>query len=187
MQLKETRITGCYTVSPSIFEDERGHFFESFNQERFETKIGRSIQFVQDNQSFSRRGVLRGLHFQKGALAQAKLVRVLQGEVLDVAVDLRAGSSTYGNVFSTILSDKNYTQLFIPRGCAHGFITLTDTAVFAYKCDNYYDKESESGLLYNDPFFSIDWRIPENERIISEKDKVLPTFKELTQKPLLKF
>ncbi|WP_394746699.1 dTDP-4-dehydrorhamnose 3,5-epimerase [Spongiimicrobium salis] len=187
MEIKKTRIAGCYTITPAVYADERGHFFESFNQQRFEDRIGQSTHFVQDNQSFSTKGVLRGLHFQKGKFAQAKLVRVLQGEVLDVAVDLRSESPTYGNVFSTTLSHENHTQLFIPRGCAHGFITLSETAVFAYKCDNYYEKDAEGGLLYNDPFFSIDWQIPEDELIISEKDKILPTFKELMQKPILKF
>lgn len=186
MKIGKTRIEGCFSITPDVFKDERGYFFESFNAQKFDDAIGKKVSFVQDNQSFSTRGVLRGLHFQTGEHEQAKLVRVLEGEVLDVAVDIRPKSSTYGNVFSLPLSAENNTQLFIPRGCAHGFITLSKTAIFSYKCDNYYNKEYESGLLYNDSFFSIDWQIPENELIISDKDKILPTFKELTQKIVLK-
>ncbi|MEL6918882.1 MAG: dTDP-4-dehydrorhamnose 3,5-epimerase [Bacteroidota bacterium] len=186
MEVKNTRIEGCFTIKPKVFKDDRGHFFESFNQKHFETAIGREVHFVQDNQSFSSRGVLRGLHFQQGDFAQAKLVRVLSGEVLDIAVDLRQNSATYGNVISILLSDTNNTQVFIPRGCAHGFITLSKNAIFSYKCDNYYDQSSESGLLYNDDFFNIDWQIPEEEMIISEKDKLLPTFKQLTETILFK-
>lgn len=186
MEIKNTRIEGCFTIKPKVFEDERGYFFESFNQEKFEEIINKKIHFVQDNQSFSSRGVLRGLHFQQGDYAQAKLVRVLSGKVLDVAVDLRQNSATYGNVISILLSETNNTQVFIPRGCAHGFITLSENAIFSYKCDNYYNKDSESGLLYNDDFFNIDWEIPEDEMIISEKDKLLPTFKKLTETALFK-
>lgn len=179
MEIDKTRIKGCLSIIPTAFEDERGYFFESFNKKRFDEAVGQKVDFVQDNQSFSKKGVLRGMHFQSGAWAQAKLVRVLQGSVLDVAIDLRPNSETYGNVFSTTLSAENNKQLFIPRGCAHGFITLSDTALFFYKCDNYYNQASESGLLYNDPFFNIDWKVPENEMIISAKDKILPTFSEL--------
>lgn len=181
MEIQNTRIDGCYTIKPRVFEDERGYFFETFNQKNFETAIGQKVNFVQDNQSFSKKGVLRGLHFQEGNFAQAKLVRVLQGKVLDVAVDLRQHSPTYGNVVSVTLSADNHLQLFVPRGCAHGFITLSELSVFSYKCDNYYHQASEAGLLYNDPFFNIDWQYPEEEMIISGKDKILPTFKELTE------
>lgn len=184
MKIEKTKVEGCFMITPTVFRDERGYFYESFNKKKFNEAIGRNVDFVQDNQSFSTRGVLRGLHFQKGSFAQAKLVQVLKGTVIDVIVDLRPDSSTFKKVFSARLSEDNKIQLFIPRGCAHGFITLSDTAVFVYKCDNYYNKESESGLLYNDPHFNIDWQIPENELIISEKDQVLPTFQELMQKGL---
>ena len=133
---------------------------------------------MQDNESMSTKGVLRGLHFQKGAHAQAKLVRVLDGEVLDVAVDIRPGSKTFGKVVSTILSSDNKKQMFIPRGCAHGFVTLSDTAKFLYKCDNFYNAESERGIIYNDPTFNINWILDEEDLIISQKDKFLPVFKE---------
>ncbi len=182
MEIENTRIEGCFIIKPRIFEDDRGYFFESFNQGNFESAIGRKIKFVQDNQSFSTQGVLRGLHFQEGDYAQSKLVRVLHGNVLDVAVDLREKSPTYGNVVTVPLTSDNHKQLFIPKGCAHGFITLSDVSVFAYKCDNYYHQGSESGLLYNDPFFNIDWQFPEERMIISGKDKILPTFKQLTEK-----
>lgn len=175
MEIKKTKIEGCFELLPRVFEDERGHFFESFNQSTFEKETGAKPFFVQDNQSLSSKGVLRGLHFQKGANAQAKLVRVLDGEVLDVAVDIRPDSKTYGKIVRTVLSSDNKKQLFIPRGCAHGFVTLSKTAIFFYKCDNFYDKESEGGILYNDPELHIDWILNENDLIISEKDKVLPT------------
>jgi len=175
MEIKKTKIEGCFELLPNVFEDERGHFFESFNQSTFEKETGAKPFFVQDNQSLSSKGVLRGLHFQKGANAQAKLVRVLDGEVLDVAVDIRPDSKTYGKIVRTVLSSDNKKQLFIPRGCAHGFVTLSKTAIFFYKCDNFYDKESEGGILYNDPELHIDWILNENDLIISEKDKVLPT------------
>ena len=136
MEIKTTRIKGCFEIQPTIFSDERGYFFESFNRQTFNKETGERVDFVQDNQSFSTRGVLRGLHFQKGPFAQAKLVRVLEGEVLDVAIDLRPDSSTYGNVFSISLTAANKKQLYIPRGCAHGFVTISKNAVFSYKCDN---------------------------------------------------
>ncbi|KPM31208.1 dTDP-4-dehydrorhamnose 3,5-epimerase [Croceitalea dokdonensis DOKDO 023] len=176
MEVKETEIVGCFVLKPKVFKDERGYFFESFNQESFEILTGAKPFFVQDNQSFSTRGVLRGLHYQKGKYAQAKLVRVLDGEVLDVAVDLREGSPSFGKVISHRLSAANNEQLFIPRGCAHGFVTLSDSATFFYKCDNFYNKASEGGVLYNDPTFNIDWLIPDAELIISEKDRELPVF-----------
>ncbi|RRQ49492.1 dTDP-4-dehydrorhamnose 3,5-epimerase [Maribacter algicola] len=179
MQVVETNIKDCYELVPRVFEDQRGYFFESFNQKRFAELTGLMVNFVQDNQSFSSKGVLRGLHYQKGESAQAKLVRVLQGKVLDVAVDIRKDSPTYGNVFKTILSAENHRQLFVPRGCAHGFVTLSETATFFYKCDNYYDPKAEAGIIYNDPNLNIDWEINESELIISEKDQVLPRFKDL--------
>lgn len=178
MTITETNIEGCFEITPRVFTDERGYFFESFNLYTFEEHTGMRIDFVQDNQSFSKRGVLRGLHFQKGIYAQAKLVSVLAGEVLDVAVDLRKESPTFGNVVSLVLSDTNKKQLFIPRGCAHGFAVLSNTASFFYKCDNYYHKPSESGIMYNDETLNINWQIPHSELIISEKDMVLPSFKD---------
>jgi len=178
MEIKETHISGCFVLQPKVFEDGRGAFFESYNQETFERKTGEKPFFVQDNQSTSSYGVLRGLHFQQGEHAQAKLVRVLQGEVLDIAVDIRPESNTFGQVVRTKLSAENHTQLYIPRGCAHGFVTLSQTAIFLYKCDNFYHKASESGIIYNDPEFNIDWLLKEEELIISAKDKLLPTFAE---------
>lgn len=179
MQINKTNIEGCYEMKPEIFKDQRGFFFESFNEKRFEQLTGLKVAFVQDNQSFSTHGVLRGLHFQIGESAQAKLVRVLQGEVVDVVVDIRRDSPTYGNVFKTILSSENHKQLFIPRGCAHGYVTLSNSATFFYKCDNYYNPGAESGIVYNDPTLNIDWEIPDKELIISEKDRILPKFDDL--------
>lgn len=175
MNFKETNLKGCFIIEPKVFHDERGYFMESFNQQVFNKGIGQEVTFVQDNQSYSSRGVLRGLHYQCGEHAQAKLVRVLEGEVLDIAVDLRPDSETYGQSYSILLSEENKKQFYIPRGFAHGFIVLSEKATFFYKCDNFYNKESEGGLIYNDPSLAIDWGIPENELIISEKDKILPT------------
>ncbi|HLT32602.1 MAG TPA: dTDP-4-dehydrorhamnose 3,5-epimerase [Aquaticitalea sp.] len=175
MTLKDTPLRGCYIIEPTVFEDQRGYFFESFNQKEFEDVIG-NVNFVQDNESLSTRGVLRGLHYQTGEYAQAKLVRVIKGNVLDVAVDIRKDSKTYGQQFSIELSETNKRQLFIPKGFAHGFIVLSDTAIFSYKCDNYYNKESEGGIIYNDETLNIDWQLSEKEFIISDKDRVLPTF-----------
>ncbi|MCL6267173.1 dTDP-4-dehydrorhamnose 3,5-epimerase [Flagellimonas myxillae] len=177
MQVHQTKIEGCFVIEPTVFEDKRGYFMESYNQEKFEKLTGAKPFFVQDNESFSVKGVLRGLHFQKGEHAQAKLVRVLEGEVLDVAVDIRPNSKTFGQVVSTLLSSNNKKQMFVPRGCAHGFVTLSDTAKFSYKCDNFYHAESEGGIIYNDPTFNIDWILNEDDLIISEKDRVLPIFK----------
>ena len=154
-------------------------FFESYKKEAFNEALGQEVNFVQDNESFSSKGVLRGLHFQKGAFAQAKLVRVVHGSVLDVAVDLRPDSTTYGEHFSIKLSADNKNQLFVPRGFAHGFVVLSDTAVFSYKCDNYYNKESERGIIYNDPTLNIDWMLPSDQLQLSEKDLLLPKFKSL--------
>ena len=174
MNFIPTKLEGCFVIEPKIFNDERGYFLESYNEKTFQNGIGNQVQFVQDNQSFSSKGVLRGLHYQTGEHAQAKLVRVLQGEVLDVAVDVRPNSKTYGEHFSILLSAENQKQFFIPRGFAHGFLVLSDTATFFYKCDNFYNKESEGGLIYNDPSLNIDWKFPKEELIISNKDLILP-------------
>lgn len=174
MNFIPTKLEGCFILEPKIILDERGYFMESFNEQTFQNGIGKHIHFVQDNQSYSSKGVLRGLHYQTGAHAQAKLVRVLQGEVLDVAVDIRPDSPTFGQYESVVLSGENQRQFFIPRGFAHGFLVLSSTATFFYKCDNFYNKESEGGLLYNDPSVGIDWGFPSQEMIISEKDKIQP-------------
>jgi dTDP-4-dehydrorhamnose 3,5-epimerase len=178
MKLIETYLNGCFVIIPEVFEDDRGAFFESFHKEVFEKGIGRKVNFVQDNQSISQRGVLRGLHMQKGAFAQAKLVRVIKGKVLDVAVDFRKDSPTYGKHFSVELSEENNKQLFVPRGFLHGFITLENNTIFSYKCDNYYNKESEDGIIYNDLSLNINWKLSENEIILSEKDRILPKHKD---------
>ncbi len=174
MNFIETKLKGCFIIEPKVFHDERGYFMESFNQQVFNQGVGQEVNFVQDNQSYSSRGVLRGLHYQCSEYAQAKLVRVLEGEVLDVAVDLRPDSETFGQYYSIVLSAENKKQFFVPRGFAHGFIVLSEKATFFYKCDNFYNKESEGGLIYNDPSLAINWGIPDEELIISEKDKVLP-------------
>jgi dTDP-4-dehydrorhamnose 3,5-epimerase len=174
MQIIETGLSGCFIIEPRVFADERGYFFESFNAKTFKEKTGLSTAFVQDNESKSNYGVIRGLHFQTGAFAQAKLVRVTRGSVLDVAVDIRQDSPTYLQHIAVELSDTNKRQLFIPHGFAHGFAVLEDDTQFNYKCDNYYDKASEGGLYYNDPKLAIDWKIPADKQIISEKDMALP-------------
>jgi len=166
----------CFLLKPHVIEDERGYFFESFNQEKFNKATGLSAGFVQDNQSFSSYGVIRGLHSQVGEFAQAKLVRVLQGEVLDVIVDARKGSATYGKSYTVRLSAENKLQLFVPRGFYHGFAVLSETAEFFYKCDNFYNRDSERGIHYADPSLSIDWLIEEENRIITGKDLALPLF-----------
>ena len=176
MNLKKTPIEGLIIIEPSIFKDDRGYFFESYNHNRY-VKSGIENNFVQDNQSFSEYGTIRGLHLQTGSHAQAKLVRVIKGIVLDVAVDLREGSKTYGEYFSIELSEDNNTQFYIPRGFAHGFSVLSETAIFSYKCDNFYNKESESGIIYNDTDINIDWGIPHQKAKVSEKDLILPSFK----------
>ena len=176
MNFISTKLEGCFVIEPKIIQDSRGYFMETFNENAFQNGIGKKIVFVQDNQSFSSKGVLRGFHYQTGDHAQAKLVRVLQGEVLDVAVDIRPNSSTYGHYVSELLSGENQKQFFIPRGFAHGFLVLSETATFFYKCDNFYNKESEGGIIYNDLALNIDWQFPIHEMIISEKDQNLPTF-----------
>lgn len=179
LEIEKTPLKDCFILKPSVFKDKRGTFMESFNQERFEEASGLDIKFVQDNQSTSEKGVLRGLHFQKGPHAQAKLVRAVAGEVLDVVVDLRPGSPTFKKAFKVVLSDENNLQLFVPAGFAHGFVTLSETSVFAYKCDQYYNKAADAGVIWNDPDLNIDWEFPEDQLILSEKDGQLPTFKDL--------
>ena len=175
MNFISTKLEGCFIIEPKIIQDSRGYFMESFNENSFQNGIGKRVTFVQDNQSFSSKGVLRGFHYQTGEHVQAKLVRVLHGKVLDVAVDIRPNSSTYGQYVSTILSAENQTQFFIPRGFAHAFLVLSETATFFYKCDNFYDKESEGGIIYNDPILNVDWQFPIADMLISEKDQNLPT------------
>lgn len=170
MKITTTAIEGVVILEPEVFGDERGYFFESFSQREFEEKVCKTT-FVQDNESSSRYGVLRGLHFQKPPHAQAKLVRVVKGKVLDIAVDIRKGSPTFGHHVSTELSGENKRQLFIPRGFAHGFAVLSDEVVFQYKCDRYYVPHSEGGILWNDPALGIDWKLPEEDVFLSEKDK----------------
>lgn len=173
MECIHTEIKDCFIIKPTVFSDNRGYFFESFNEQKFNQITGLDIHFVQDNQAKSDRGILRGLHFQKGAHAQAKLVRVLQGKVIDVAVDLRKDSPTYLQHIAVELSAENNLQLFVPRGFAHGYSVLEDNTVFGYKCDNYYNKEAEGGVFYADPKLNINWQLNEDEIILSEKDKQL--------------
>lgn len=175
MNFISTKLCGCYIIESKIINDDRGYFMESFNKNTFQNGINQEINFVQDNQSFSTKGVLRGLHYQTGKHAQAKLVRVLQGEVLDVAVDIRPESATFGQYEAVRLSAENQRQFFVPRGFAHGFLVLSDTATFFYKCDNFYNKESEGGLIYNDATVNIDWQFPTENLLISDKDLVQPT------------
>jgi dTDP-4-dehydrorhamnose 3,5-epimerase len=182
MELEKTPLKDCLILKPKVFSDARGYFFESFNEQRFNELSGLDVHFVQDNQSFSSYGVLRGLHFQQGEHAQAKLVRVLKGEVLDIAVDIRPDSPTYGQQFSIILSEENKQQLFIPRGFAHGFVVLSEVAEFFYKCDNYYNKASEGGIAYNDADLNIDWQLPASDILVSEKDEQNPSFKAFSEK-----
>ena len=178
MNFIKTELDGVYIIEPRVFEDERGYFFESYNEQEF-VKNGITAKFVQDNQSKSSYGVIRGLHAQMGEHAQAKLVRVLEGTVLDVGVDMRAGSKTFGKYIAVELSGENKRQLFLPRGFHHGFAVLSETAVFAYKCDNFYCKESESGIYFADKDLNIDWRIDPKDAIISEKDKNHRSFKDV--------
>ncbi|MCB0389362.1 MAG: dTDP-4-dehydrorhamnose 3,5-epimerase [Winogradskyella sp.] len=179
MTALETKLQDCFILEPKIFEDHRGYFFESFNQNQFNTLTNTNTTFVQDNESFSTKGVLRGLHYQTGEHAQAKLVRVIKGSVLDVAVDLRKNSPTFSQYVAVELTETNKIQLFIPRGFAHGFVVLSETAIFSYKCDNFYNKESEGGIIYNDPTLNINWQLPEDSLIVSEKDLALPKFSDL--------
>jgi len=173
MPFSSTPIEGMLVFEPQVWGDERGYFFEAFNEKTF-AEAGISARFVQDNQARSGRGVLRGLHYQVEPFAQAKLVRVLAGEVLDVAVDLRPASSTYGQAYSIRLSAENKKQLFVPRGFAHGYLVLSETAVFFYKCDNFYSKAHEGGLRFNDPALAIRWPLPESDLILAERDRNFP-------------
>jgi dTDP-4-dehydrorhamnose 3,5-epimerase len=179
MDIQQTGLNDCVIIKPTVFEDTRGYFFESFNKKSFEEKTGLSGNFVQDNQSHSSYGVIRGLHAQTGDFAQAKLVRVLKGEVLDVAIDIRPDSSTFGNHFSIKLSAENRLQLYVPRGFLHGFAVLSETVDFFYKCDNFYNKASEIGVIYNDHTLNIDWQIPTHKQLISDKDLTLNSFASL--------
>lgn len=178
MNFIKTEIEGVVIVEPKVFEDHRGYFFESYNEDEF-VKNGITTRFVQDNQSKSGYGVIRGLHCQLGEHAQAKLVRVLEGKVLDVAVDVRPNSPTFGRYVSVELSAENKRQLFIPRGFLHGFSVLSPTAVFAYKCDNFYCKEAEFGIRYDDPEIGVDWKIPADKVITSEKDRIVKGLKDV--------
>lgn len=171
MEVIKTDIEGVVIIEPRIFEDERGYFYESFSQREFEEKVCRTT-FVQDNQSKSSYGVLRGLHFQKPPYCQSKLVRCIKGAVLDVAVDIRKGSPTFGKHVAVELTENNHRQFFVPRGFAHGFAVLSKEAVFQYKCDNFYCKESEGAVAWNDPELAIDWRIPAEDILLSEKDRL---------------
>lgn len=178
MKFIETSLPGVIIVEPTIFSDERGYFFESYNKAEFNLH-GLGQNFVQDNQSMSSYGVVRGLHCQTGVHAQAKLVRVLSGKVLDVAVDFRQESPTFGKYVAVELSDENKRQLFIPRGFLHGFSVLSDKAVFTYKCDNFYCKRAELGIRYDDPDINVDWRIPADKIITSEKDRMAKRLKDV--------
>jgi dTDP-4-dehydrorhamnose 3,5-epimerase len=176
MRVISTDIEGVVIIEPDVFGDARGYFMESWSQQRFNESV-REVEFVQDNQSKSCYGVVRGLHFQRGEYSQSKLVRVAQGRVLDVAVDIRRGSPTFGRHIAVELSDENHRQLFIPRGFAHGFSVLSSEAVLQYKCDNYYSPENEGAIAWNDPEINIDWTIPFDDVMLSDKDKVNPLLK----------
>lgn len=178
MEIIKTAIEGVVIIEPRLFKDDRGYFFESFSQREFTEKV-RKVDFVQDNESKSSYGVLRGLHFQKPPYAQSKLVRVIKGSVLDVAVDIRKGSPTFGEHVAVELTEENHRQFFIPRGFAHGFVVLTEEVIFQYKCDNFYSPQSEGAIAWNDPDLNIDWRIPVEEVILSEKDSKHPKLKDL--------
>ena len=179
MKITKTALDGVVIIEPQVFEDARGYFFETWNKAKME-EAGLNYDFIQDNQSKSCYGTIRGIHFQKGEFSQAKLVRVLQGTVLDVAVDLRKDSKTFGQHVAVELSAENNRQLMIPRGFGHGFSVLTPTAVFAYKCDNVYNKASEAGIRFDDPALGIDWKVKPEEAVLSDKDKILPFLKDVT-------
>ena len=178
MKLTLTPIKDLVVIEPKVFGDERGYFYEAYNKNTFH-ELGLDYDFVQDNQSFSKKGVLRGLHFQKN-YPQAKLVRVIEGEVFDVAVDLRKDSSTYGKWYGVVLSGENKKMFMIPRGFAHGFLVLSDTAIFSYKCDDFYHPNDEGGIIYNDPTIGVEWPKIDCDIILSEKDKFHPPFKEIS-------
>ena len=181
MRIVKHDIEGLLTIEPRVLGDERGYFFESFNERDFAAATGLDVRFVQDNESRSRRGVLRGLHFQKEPYAQAKLVRVVRGSVLDIAVDLRPESATFGKYEAVELSEENHLQFFIPRGFAHGFAVLSDEAVFQYKCDNFYAPQSEGAIAWNDPDIAIDWQIPSDKVVLSAKDMLNKPLREMME------
>lgn len=178
MKIRETGIDGLIVIEPDVYGDSRGYFMESFSDRKFRELTGIEVTFVQDNESKSSYGVVRGLHFQRAPYAQSKLVRVVSGRVLDVAVDLRQGSETYGKHFSIELSGDNHLQMFIPKGFAHGFAVLSEEAVFQYKCDEYYAPESEGSIAWNDPDLAIDWHLPHDDVRVSDKDRRSPGFKD---------
>ncbi|MDX1315477.1 MAG: dTDP-4-dehydrorhamnose 3,5-epimerase [Eudoraea sp.] len=179
MKIRQTNISGCVVIEPVVFKDSRGDFMEAFHKSKLEEALGYEIDFVQDNQSVSHKNVLRGLHFQRGNHAQAKLGSVIRGRALDVVVDLRKGSPSFGEHYTIELSDENRLQVFMPKGVAHGFLALENQTVFSYKCDAFYHKESEAGIIFNDPDLAIDWGVPDEDLILSDKDRALPFFKEL--------
>lgn len=178
MRIEQTPLQDCFIIHEKVHGDARGYFIETYNQRDFKAATGLNIEFVQDNQSRSTKGVLRGLHMQRGAAAQAKLVRVLEGSVLDIAVDLRKGSPSFGQHFAIELTADNHKQFFVPAGFAHGFVVLSETATFFYKVDKFYEPGNEVGIMYNDKDLNIDWRLTDAEIILSEKDKTLGSFKE---------
>ena len=178
MKITETELAGCFLIEPRVFEDERGYFFESYHLKRFQDSTGLDLNFVQDNESKSKYGVIRGLHIQKGEFAQAKLIRVLSGKILDVAVDARPDSPNYGKSFSIELSAENKKQLFVPKGFLHGFSVLSPEAIVLYKCDTYYNQNSEDGVHPLDQQLAIDWKVPEHAQILSEKDSQAKSFSE---------
>lgn len=178
MEVIKTGINGVFIIEPKIFGDDRGYFFESFNEREFSEKTGLNIHFVQDNESKSRYGVLRGLHFQLPPYTQSKLVRVVNGKVLDVVVDIRKGSPTYGKYEMCELTEENHRQFFVPKGMAHGFVVLSDTAVFQYKCDDFYHPEAEGAIAWDDPDIAIQWPVSAKDVILSEKDKRHPLLKD---------
>jgi dTDP-4-dehydrorhamnose 3,5-epimerase len=178
MRIEQTPLKDCFIIHEKVHGDARGYFIETFNQRDFKAASGLDIEFVQDNQSKSSKGVLRGLHMQRGSSAQAKLVRVLAGSVLDVAVDLRKGSPSFGQHFSIELTAENHKQFFVPAGFAHGFVVLSESATFFYKVDKFYEPGNEVGIMYNDADLNIDWKLADNELILSDKDKVLGSFAE---------
>jgi len=179
MEFKAQSIPEVILIKPKVIGDERGYFVETFRQDKFEEATGYKVNFIQDNESKSSKGVLRGLHFQLPPYAQSKLVRVIEGEVLDVAVDIRKGSPTFGQYVAAILNDSNKHQLFVPRGFAHGFVVLSDMAIFTYKVDNYYSPESDRGLAFNEPTLNIDWNVPKEMLKLSEKDQNQPSLEVL--------
>ncbi len=178
MTIEQTPLKDCFIIHEKVHGDARGYFIETYNQRDFKAATGLEIEFVQDNQSRSTKGVLRGLHMQRGSSAQAKLVRVLEGAVLDIAVDLRKGSPSFGQHFAIELTADNHKQFFVPAGFAHGFVVLSETATFFYKVDKFYEPGNEVGIMYNDQDLNIDWRLSESEIILSEKDKTLGSFAE---------